>query len=292
MSREPNTLKVRLHQIRLNRDAKSLKVFLTGDWHISPIVSSQQTRFLTEALEQTKPDVIIIQGDLVDSPVELTRETTLKKLMRELKLCAKYAPTAVVLGNHDYITPIAPIEVRKESSLTKWNILCKKCGVNLLLDEWLDLPGIRIFGAFQEEDCIVTKSPRTGKLRYHESPEAYEKKAEAEDFINNICSDKVNWFAAHIPLLTPKLLEKLNGFDVLSFGHTHGGIVPRGVDELLEKINVHGGFYSAGKKPFPRKVRGMWEEKKGGFVVINSGMVGTQFCAPRPLQRLNFLKAA
>ncbi len=290
MSKEPNTFKVRLTKIHLSRDLPPVKVMLTGDWHISPIVSERQEKFLADAISKTKPDVIIVQGDLIDSPTELKRETSLKKLVRELKLCAKAAPTAVVLGNHDYITPINPIEVRKEYSIPKFKIICEKCGVKLLLDDWLELDNIRIFGAFQNEECLIKKT-KNDRYIYYENPRSFQKEIENHDF-SNIQTDKINWFAAHAPFFTPKVIEILQGFDVLSFGHTHGGIVPRGVDETLEKLHIHGGLYSAGKRPFPRKVRGAWKEKQGSYVVINSGMVGMQFCAPRVLQSMNFVKAA
>ncbi|MBQ3352224.1 metallophosphoesterase [Candidatus Saccharibacteria bacterium] len=290
MSKEPNTLKVRLTRIHLSRDLPPVKVMLTGDWHISPIVSERQEKFLTEAISKTHPDVIIVQGDLIDSPIELQRETSLKKLMRELKLCAKAAPTAVVLGNHDYITPINPIEVRKEYSIPRFKALCKKCGVHLLLDEWLELEHIRIFGAFQNEGSLIKKT-KNGRYIYYENPRVFQDEVAKLDF-SNLQPDKINWFAAHAPFFTPKVVEMLQNFDVLSFGHTHGGIVPRGMDETFEKLHIHGGLYSAGRRPFPRKVRGSWKEKQGSYVIINSGMVGMQFCAPRVLQKMNFIKAA
>ncbi|MBR2588873.1 metallophosphoesterase [Candidatus Saccharibacteria bacterium] len=291
MSKEPNTLKIRLHQVKLSRSVRPIKVMLTGDWHISPIVSDRQATFLKEAIEKSEPDVIILQGDLMDSPTELSRETSLKKLMRELKICSKAAPTVAVLGNHDYITPINPIEVKKEFAIPRYVALCKKCNVKLLMNEWVELDGIRIFGAFQNEDCILYKTS-SGKYLYKETAKNYEKQIKDYDF-SNLGTDKINWFAAHIPLITPVLGKKLQEFDVMSFGHTHGGIVPRGIDEAFEKFGIHGGFYSAGKRPFPRKVRGAWKEKKSGnHVVVNAGMVGAQFCAPRIIQGLNFIKAA
>lgn len=290
MSKEPNTLKVRLNRLQLPRDLLPVKVMLTGDWHISPIVSERQEQFLKDAISKTKPDIIIVQGDLVDSPTELKRETSLKKLMRELKLCAKAAPTVVVMGNHDFITPINPIEVRKDFSIERFKILCDKCGVKLLLDDWLELKGIRIFGAFQNEGGVIKKL-KSGRYIYRECPREFQKELEQHDF-SSLKDDKVNWFAAHAPLFSPKIIELLQSFDVLSFGHTHGGIVPKGLDETFEKLHIHGGLYSAGRMPFPRKVRGAWKEKQGSFVVINSGMVGAQFCAPRMLQNMNFVKAA
>lgn len=288
--KEPTTLKIRLHQVGLSRNIKPTKVMLTGDWHISPIISDTQFEFLTDAISQVHPDVIIMQGDIVDSPTELSRETSLKKLLREMKLCSKAAPTFLVLGSHDFITPTKKREIMKEFAIPRWKILCKKCGVKLLLDEWAELPNIRIFGSFQDEKCS-TYTNKSGELIHKDRPSEFEKYIEKMDF-SAATPDKINWFAAHAPLITPKVIEACKKFDVLSFGHTHGGIVPRGMDEIFEKFGIHSGIISANKTLFPRKVRGAWEEDGETMVVINAGMTGAQFCAPEIFQKLNRIKAA
>ena len=102
--KESSTLKVRLHQVRLNRDAKSIKVMVTGDWHISPIISENQANFLQEAVTQAEPDVILLQGDIVDSPTELERETSLKKVAKRttdlLPGCANFFGARITRFHH------------------------------------------------------------------------------------------------------------------------------------------------------------------------------------------------
>lgn len=288
--KEPSTLKVRLNQVRLNRDAKSIKVMVTGDWHISPIISENQAIFLQEAVTQAEPDVILLQGDIVDSPTELERETSLKKLLKELRICSQVAPTFLVLGSHDFITPREPRKVMKEFAIPRWKVLCKKCGVRLLIDEWAELDGIRFFGAFQDEKCS-TFVDKNGKLIHKDNPVAFEEFIKKFDF-SNISDDKINWFLSHAPLLTPGIIEACQKFDVMSFGHTHGGIIPRGMDEVFEKLNLHFGIISANKTLFPGKVRGAWEEDFETVIVVNPGMTGAQFCAPKIAQKFNFIKAA
>ena len=104
--------------------------------------------------------------------------------------------------------------------------------------------------------------------------------------------DGVTWFASHAPLLNDQVIEKLSSFDIASFGHTHGGIVPLGLDELFDKLNWHFGLISANHKPFPRNVRGVKAISDSTFLAVNPGMVGTHFCVSRPLQNMNFVKAA
>ena len=291
---EPNVLKVRLHKVFLDKNIQPLKVMVTGDWHISPIVSEKQLGHLKESIVQADPDVIILQGDMVDSPIELRRETSLKKLIHELKLCAGVAPTVLVLGSHDFITPTRPAKVMTAASVHIWKKICKRCGVKLLLNEWCDIaPGLRIFGAFQDARCSIIKN-RKGELVHKDMPGGFvknlrdteEKIAAKSDF------DGVTWFAAHAPLLSQEVIERLRPFDIASFGHTHGGVVPRGLDEIFDKLHLHFGFVSADKTPLPRKVRGIMQISDDTIMVVNPGMVATQFCAPKVLQSMNFIKAA
>lgn len=287
---EPTTLKVRLTSVDTGKDVSPVRVMVTGDWHISPIISDRQFEFLETAISHSDPDVIILQGDIIDSPLELQRETSLKKLLNSFKLCARRAPTVLVLGSHDYIAPTKSPRVLKEKSLEKWEKVCKKTGVTLLIDDYCDpLPNFRIFGAFQDEKCCLEEG-KNGVLRYHDNVKAF------SDYIKNtkfpVLKHGINWFAAHAPLLDEDAIKKLGVFDAASFGHTHGGIVPRGLDEIFEKFDLHFGLISANNTVFPRNVRGTRIVNDGTLIVINPGMTGAQFCAPRIFQNLNFIKAA
>ena len=288
--KEPSTIKVRLHKIATKKKTKKITIFITGDWHVSPIVSDRQFTFLKNALKNTKPNIIMLQGDMVDSPEELKRDSSVKKLIAELKLCSQTAPTFLVLGAHDFITTRDPRKVMKEFAIPKWRQICKECNVKLLMDEWVELADMRIFGAFQDEKCS-THLNKKGELVHKDSPAEFEKFIEKFDF-SVAKADKINWLMAHAPLFTPKVLEKCSAFDVMSFGHTHGGIVPRGMDEMFEKLHLHSGIISTNTTLFPRKVRGVWQEMNGTTIVINPGMTGAQFCAPRVWQEMNFVKAA
>ena len=291
---EANVLKVRLHKIFLERQMEPLKVMVAGDWHISPIISEKQFDDIKEAVVQADPDVIILQGDLVDSPVELRRETSLKKLVRELKLCAAVAPTILVLGGHDYITPTKPPKIMLESSLHLWEKVCKRCGVQLLVNEWCEpVPGLKIFGQFQDPRCIVQEN-RDGEMKYKDSPKGFlENLQDAEDEIKSGLDEKsVLWFAAHAPLLNKEVIEQLRPFDVASFGHTHGGAVPLGLDEVFDRLHLHRGLISPDYLPLPRRARGVMPISDSTMLVINPGMVATHFCDPKFFQNLNFLKAA
>ena len=287
---EPTVLKIREHVVNSQKKVPHASVMVTGDWHISPIISKRQAEFLQEAIETTKPDAIILQGDIIDSPAELKRETSLEKLTHELKLCSDAAPTMLVLGSHDFIMPTTPASLMKKSALPLWKKICDKCNVKLLLNESFEpVPGIVFYGMFQDEK-VVLGLDKNG-LPFHEnSPESFLEALEKIDF--KLDASKFNWFVSHAPLMSEGAIKKLSGFDILSFGHTHGGIVPRGMDEVFDKFGLTFGLISTKKRPLPSAVRGIKPVGDSTLMLINPGMTGAQFCAPKPLQNLNFVKAA
>ena len=263
---------------------------VTGDWHISPIISERQADYLKEAVEVSKPDVIVLQGDIVDSPMELRREVSLEKLTRELKICSDAAPTMLVLGSHDFIMPYTPAKVLKDSSLELWKKICKKCNIKLLMNEpYEPIPGVVFYGMFQDEKVIIGLD-KNGQKIHDNSPEEFLKQLKKLDF--KLDTKKFNWFVTHAPLLSEGAIEVLSDFDFASFGHTHGGIVPRGMDEVFEKLGLNCGLMSTSGRAFPAFARGIKPVGESTLMLINPGMTGAQFCAPKLAQKLNFVKAA
>ena len=282
--------KIRLANIEVGRKIPAVRVMTTGDWHISPIVSSVQEQMLSEAIRETKPHVIILQGDMVDSPRELSRDTSLERLKSQLLLCSLAAPTVLVLGSHDYILPVNPAKVMK-NALDEWRKICDECGVKLLLDDWYEDKHIRIFGAKQDDKYYLTK--KHNKLIHECNPDHLTQnlKKFADDF-KNLPSSKVNWFAAHSPVMEDEAILLCKNFDVMSFGHTHGGIVPRGLDDFFESRGWTFGLISPERGLFPKVACGVKKLNTGTFRIINAGMVGAQYCVSKFFQKFNFIKAA
>ena len=72
---EPNILKLRLHKILLDRKIQPVRVMVTGDWHISPIISEKQLNYLKDAIVESDPATVAY----VEPAAELT--TDLSKIM-------------------------------------------------------------------------------------------------------------------------------------------------------------------------------------------------------------------
>lgn len=282
--KEPLIYKIR--KVKVFDGPGVAKVAVSGDWHISPIVSERQFEILSQAFSKIQPELIVLQGDLMDSPEQFDNSDSVQKLRRWFKMCVSFAPTVMVLGSHDYIVPGKAGQV-DEAALGRWKIICSETGVKLLNDEWYETEHIRVFGMYQGPEYVLTP-----EKRHENNPEIFEEKLLKLGSALKKDGKKVNWFVAHAPDMTKKAEKMLSEwFDVASFGHTHGGCLPLGVDSVVDKVGRHGGLVSPTLKPFPSNVRGVRRFNDLTFI-INAGMVATQNCAPKATQYLNFAKAA
>lgn len=220
----------------------------------------------------------------MDSPKQFENPDSVQKLREWFTMCMTFAPTVMVLGSHDFIEPSKKGLVDKNVT-SNWQKICLETGVKLLNDEWFETEHVRVFGMLQGPDYCLTP-----ENKHKNNPLVFEKHLRELDL--NPPADKTNWFVAHAPDMTKKAEEILaEKFDVASFGHTHGGCLPLGIDAVVDKAGGHGGIISPTKRPLPSNVRGV---KKIGKMtkIINSGMVAIQNCAPKVTQYLNFAKAA
>ena len=275
-----------------------VKVALTGDWHVSRIVSDRQRQVLEQKLREIRPDVIILQGDLFDTPDAFDDSKLVAKIKKSLKCCAKVAPTVMVLGNHDQIRtihkpPVSHAEyvsrVRK-NVIEEWRRLCKECGVKLLTDGWFEVKDLRIFGMLQDPEAYYLGPGKKGENIAEMRRHIKELKREG---VLEFKPGKAHWFAAHAPIKELYEMPELNEFDVFSFGHTHGACVPLLIDRLVDACGYHGGIVAPFLKWFPtRFMRGREILPSGASYIVNTGMVMTQDSAPKLIHYINFLKAA
>ena len=150
-----------------------VKVAITGDWHVSRIVSDKQCKLLKEKLSKIRPDVIILQGDLLDAPAELNDGKMVRALAKRMRICTKLAPTVMVLGNHDqadlmhtppkdYAEYMANVP---KGVVTDWRQICRETGVMLLNDKWFEVKGLRILAFCKDRRFIIASRIRGNELR-------------------------------------------------------------------------------------------------------------------------------
>ena len=296
--KEPVFCRITKYTVDTGKLETPVKVAITGDWHVSRIVSDKQCRVLEKKLRQMQPDVIILQGDLFDTPFALNDGKLVRALKKRLRLCAKIAPTVAILGNHDQVAPIheQPLSYADylsrvpKGTVIEWRRICKETGVKLLVDKWFEAKGLRIFGFLQGPESYY----RASRKNAENYPAMRQKLRElALEGLLKPKDGTVSWFAAHAPINDLYRMRELKDFEVFSFGHTHGGCVPVGVDYIIDALGGHGGLIAPFKKWFPvRYMRGREVVKGGANYIVNTGMVMTQESAPKLLQYINFLKAA
>ena len=298
--KEPVFCRITKYTVDTGKLETPVKVAITGDWHVSRIVSDKQCKLLKEKLSKIRPDVIILQGDLLDAPAELNDGKMVRALTKRMRICTKIAPTVMVLGNHDqadlmhtpprdYAEYMANVP---KGVVTDWRQICRETGVMLLNDKWFEVKGLRIFGFLQGPEIYYCK-PHQGKRA--ENFALMKKKIRELGLEGAFTAKdgKVSWFVAHAPINDSYRMRELKDFEVFSFGHTHGGCVPVGLDYIIDALGGHGGLIAPFKTLFPpRFMRGREVMKSGASYIVNTGMVMTQDSAPKPLQYMNFLKAA
>ncbi|MBQ1528396.1 metallophosphoesterase [Candidatus Saccharibacteria bacterium] len=275
-----------------------VKVALTGDWHISRIVTERQREFLRQKLGKIKPDVIILQGDLFDTAQSFLDSELVAELKKSMRLCAKIAPTVMVPGNHDQMLAERWRSRSRAEFMSRvfpdvvgeWRKVCRETGVKLLTDSWFEVKGLRIFGFYQDPEAYYAESPR--KSENIAEMRRKIKQLDREGVLK-FKEGKAHWFAAHAPINELYRMKELKGFKVFSFGHTHGGCVPVGADLVVDACGGHGGLIAPMKRILPaRFMRGREIVNNEASYIVNAGMVALQESAPKPLQYFNWLKAA
>lgn len=111
----------------------NMKIFLVSDVHLGALIRERREKYLVKTIEEHKPDLVLICGDLIDSDIAPVLRKNLGKHIQEIQ-----TPMGVfaVTGNHEYIGGI-------EQSLA----YLKTINVKVLLDTVITLPnGVQIVG--------------------------------------------------------------------------------------------------------------------------------------------------
>jgi len=232
MAAASNKLKVRTHTVRSEKIGAPFSAVHITDLHES-LFGDGQSKLLS-AVENVKPDVIFVTGDMIEDddadPSEKQVLTLSNPARHALEALPKIAPTYMVLGNH-------------ESNIPHTDLLTKEIeafGVDVLHRRDRDDPDMRKYVSICGNDVCICgaddpyfdrrepqKKHRSMAERINEdkTPVTYDKsvwrarlEAEYAD-INN--EHLLTLLLSHRPE-EYKLYEKL-GFDAAFSGHAHGG---------------------------------------------------------------------
>ena len=135
----------RYEEVSTEKLTKPLRVVLVSDIHLGTILSKEYCETLVEKINNEKPDIILMAGDIIDDKLEIVmREQSLQPLA---KLKAANGVIAV-LGNHDYF------DRKSEQEVTELN----KVGVSVLINQKVKLDQISIVGLkdFSQGESVST----------------------------------------------------------------------------------------------------------------------------------------
>ncbi|MGN1400120.1 MAG: metallophosphoesterase [Bacillus sp. (in: firmicutes)] len=174
--------------IEKESDLESVRIMLVSDTHLGPIVGTSHLERLVKLVNEEKPDIILIPGDIIDDNIEPYLAKNMGETMEKIQ-----APLGVYAsaGNHDYYGDDLP-QIAEEMD---------KLGINLLLDET-----VQIGDSF----TIVGRHDLTDENRQ-----------EISELTNNIDQSLPVIVLDHTPLELEEA-EKA-GADVILSGHTHRG---------------------------------------------------------------------
>ena len=187
---------------------------------------------LLKAVDECRPDLIAIDGDLFDEGTDLTM---LPPLLRGL---VKIAPTFYVTGNHEWQVP-------ERSQILSF---MEELGVQVLRDEYrvLRRGGDRIVVAGVDDPCgpLERKSPRALVREIREN--------EGEDVFLLVLAHRNNILPLWAGL----------GADLVLSGHAHGGVI---------RLPFLGGLFGNDRQLFPVFDAGIFQEKST-FLYVSRGL--------------------
>ena len=227
--------------INTDKIKEETTLLLLSDLHKSKNKKNDKIEVLKKKLTSKTDDIdiIIIAGDIIDSPRDLNNKTFISDLIITLADLTKNKPTFIALGNHDMTIKSDGEKYLRSILEAVKNVHCLENG------EVIDIKGISISG------FIPT-------MKYYKKPteEEFLKQynlVEGKEFN----SDKYNIFVTHDPTVLIEISKKQNKFikdntDLVVTGHMHNGLMPN----ILHKITFHRGLVGAYKTFFPKYAHG------------------------------------
>jgi uncharacterized protein len=216
-----NKIKEDIYIINSNKIENDLIIIILTDIHFSYNFSLKKVSTIINYLKETKPDYILIPGDLVDSPKYLEEDNIKSDLRYFLKQIGEIAPVCISLGNHDIA-----FEVTKPIYRVNY------CFNELFYNSLNNIPNVSFLNNKDKEFLNINISALSLSFNY------YFKNNKCFEDINNLINDyhnsnlnpksnKFNIMLCHSPeyILDNKMINNLNSYDLIISGHMHSGII-------------------------------------------------------------------
>lgn len=181
---------IQTYDVTIKKDVErnDLKILMASDFHLGSVVGKKHLEKFVHLIEETRPDIILIPGDLIDDYIE----PFIKENMGEIVLNVR-APLGVyaTLGNHDYYGNDNQRIVEE----------MEKLGIEVLTDEVIML---------EDDIYIIGRNDDTDKDREN-----------IPELVAALDPSKPMIMLDHQPNELDVAAE--NGIDLIVSGHTHRG---------------------------------------------------------------------
>ncbi|NOU97215.1 metallophosphoesterase [Paenibacillus sp. LMG 31456] len=187
---------IRQYEITIPKSAggrKELRIAVASDLHLGTIVGNKQLQVLVEKMNELKPDLILLPGDIIDDDIKPFIRQDMGSIMKQLKSrLGIYA----VLGNHEYIGGHINEFVSQMSAI----------GIEVLLDRSVLIENS--FYVIGRKDKAVERFGSDGRM-------------DLETLLTDVDKSLPMILMDHQPYGLDKAAAA--GVDVMLSGHTHRG---------------------------------------------------------------------
>ncbi|MGV9970997.1 metallophosphoesterase [Nocardia beijingensis] len=183
----PSVKRVAVPLAKLPRRADGFRIAVVSDVHLGPILGRGFAERVVRIVNDTKPDLIAVVGDLVDGSVE-----HLRSAVEPLAGLRARHGAFFVTGNHEYF-----------SGAEQWVEHVQELGMHLLANARTELPGFDLAGVNDVQGERTGHGPDFGKA------------------LGDRDRTRTAVLLAHQPVLIEDAVP--HGVDLQLSGHTHGG---------------------------------------------------------------------
>ncbi|MFI2284674.1 metallophosphoesterase [Nocardia beijingensis] len=183
----PSVKRVAVPLAKLPRRADGFRIAVVSDVHLGPILGRGFAERVVRTVNDTRPDLIAVVGDLVDGSVE-----HLRSAVEPLAGLRARHGAFFVTGNHEYF-----------SGAEQWVEHVQELGMHLLANARTELPGFDLAGVNDVQGERTGHGPDFGKA------------------LGDRDRTRTAVLLAHQPVLIEDAVA--HGVDLQLSGHTHGG---------------------------------------------------------------------
>lgn len=183
----PSVKRVAVPLAKLPRRADGFRIAVVSDVHLGPILGRGFAERVVRTVNDTRPDLIAVVGDLVDGSVE-----HLRSAVEPLAGLRARHGAFFVTGNHEYF-----------SGAEQWVEHVQELGMRLLANARTELPGFDLAGVNDVQGERTGHGPDFGKA------------------LGDRDRTRTAVLLAHQPVLIEDAVA--HGVDLQLSGHTHGG---------------------------------------------------------------------